>query len=103
MWVWRTRTLVMGQCSKNYRERLTHTHTHTHTRTLTFTLPLLLSPVRRKENSPNFIQHGRTPNVSLHRGTNGHKVQSFKVVFSVHQISFIYTVSLKPAALTAIR
>lgn len=50
---------------------------------LTHTLSLSLSLRRRKEHSPNFIQHGWTPSVSLHRGANGHKVQSSKVVSSV--------------------
>lgn len=45
----------------------------------TRSLSLLLRQGRRKDHS-NFIQYGWTPNLSLHREANGHKVQSSKVV-----------------------
>lgn len=81
--------------------RLLYKHVRTHTCARTHIL-YLIAVKSRKEHSTNFIQHGRTPNLPLHKGANRHKVQSSKVVSSVQQISFISPANLQPAALTAV-
>lgn len=78
-----------------YKHMLTHTHAHT------------LFAVKVYEGGRNTLltlsNMDGLQNLSLHRGANGHKVQSCKMVSSVQQINFISPVNPKPAALTAVR